>query len=66
MITGFTTAMTGELFSLLQSHSLLAAQLQGAVTADTAFCEGVDDAKQLEPAHRPVQDSQREPVGHAR
>jgi 2-dehydro-3-deoxygalactonokinase len=40
----FTTAMTGELFALLRSHSLLAAQLQGEVRPGTVFAEGVADA----------------------
>ncbi|RYD48442.1 MAG: 2-oxo-3-deoxygalactonate kinase, partial [Sphingomonadales bacterium] len=40
-IAGFTTAMTGELFALLRTHGLLAAQLQGAVRANAAFLEGV-------------------------
>ncbi|HEY0623948.1 2-dehydro-3-deoxygalactonokinase [Sphingomonas sp.] len=44
-IAGFTTAMTGELFALLRAHGLLAAQLQGAVTANAAFREGVEAAK---------------------
>lgn len=44
-IAGFTTAMTGELFALLRTHGLLAAQLQGDVTANTAFREGVEDAR---------------------
>ena len=41
-VTGFTTAMTGELFALLKGHSLLAAQLQQPVTAGAAFLAGVD------------------------
>jgi len=44
-IAGFTTAMTGELFALLRSHGLLAAQLQGEVTTNAAFREGVEEAK---------------------
>lgn len=44
-IAGFTTAMTGELFGLLKTHGLLAAQLGGEVTADRAFLEGVEEAK---------------------
>jgi 2-dehydro-3-deoxygalactonokinase len=44
-IAGFTTAMTGELFALLRSHGLLAAQLQGEVTANPAFLAGVEEAK---------------------
>jgi len=44
-IAGFTTTMTGELFALLRTHGLLAAQLQGDVTASAAFREGVEEAK---------------------
>ena len=44
-IAGFTTAMTGELFALLRTHGLLAAQLQGDVTANAAFREGIEDAR---------------------
>ena len=44
-IAGFTTAMTGELFALLRTHGLLAAQLHGEVTANAAFLEGVADGK---------------------
>ena len=44
-IVGFTTAMTGELFSLLRRHSLLAPQLNAEVTIGSAFLEGVVDGK---------------------
>lgn len=44
-IAGFATAMTGELFALLRSHGLLAAQLQGEVTPNAAFLAGVEEAK---------------------
>lgn len=44
-IAGFTTAMTGELFALLRSHGLLAAQLQGEVVPGAAFSEGVEVGK---------------------
>lgn len=44
-ITGFTTAMTGELFALLGSHGLLAAQLKGEVAVNAAFLSGVEEAK---------------------
>lgn len=44
-ITGFATAMTGELFSLLKSHSLLAPLLQGEVHPGAAFAEGIADAR---------------------
>ena len=40
-ITGFTTAMTGELFALLRAHSLLARQLGGAVADGPPFRAGV-------------------------
>jgi 2-dehydro-3-deoxygalactonokinase len=39
-IGSFQTMMTGELFGLLSRHSILAAQLEGAVTADEWFLEG--------------------------
>lgn len=45
-ITFFSTAMTGELFALLKSHSILAAQLDGAVRDDAAFRSGVARAQQ--------------------
>ena len=44
-ITGFTTAMTGELFALLKSQSVLAMQLQGEVAAGPAFRAGIEEAK---------------------
>ncbi|HEX8485779.1 2-dehydro-3-deoxygalactonokinase [Sphingomonas sp.] len=40
-ITGFTTAMTGELFSLLRAHSLLRHQMDGTAQANDAFLAGV-------------------------
>ena len=40
-ISGFTTAMTGELFALLSSKGLLARQLTGEVTIGAAFLDGV-------------------------
>jgi len=40
-VAGFTTAMTGELFALLRSHGLLAAQLSSEVRLDDAFREGL-------------------------
>jgi len=40
-ITRFTTAMTGELFSLLSNHGLLARQLNCAITPGPAFLSGV-------------------------
>jgi 2-dehydro-3-deoxygalactonokinase len=40
-IAAFRTMMTGELFSLLQHHSILADQLQGEISADDpGFAEG--------------------------
>ncbi|WP_293880976.1 2-dehydro-3-deoxygalactonokinase [Sphingomonas sp.] len=43
-ITHFATAMTGEFFSLLQKHSLLAAQMTGPVEPGADFLRGVRDA----------------------
>lgn len=40
-ITGFVTAMTGELFALLRRESVLAGQLSGDVTLSPAFHDGV-------------------------
>ncbi len=40
-VTGFTTAMTGELFALLKANGVLAPQLAAPVAADDAFREGV-------------------------
>lgn len=40
-IARFTTAMTGELFALIRTHGVLAAQLGGAVTLGDAFRDGV-------------------------
>lgn len=40
-ITGFTTAMTGELFALLRANGVLAPQLAAPVAAGDAFREGV-------------------------
>ena len=41
----FHTAMTGELFALLQQHSILSAQLGGEITAGPAFLDGVRRAQ---------------------
>ncbi len=41
-IQGFQTMMTGELFSLLQHHSILAAQMTGEVSDDESFAAGVE------------------------
>ncbi len=40
-VTGFTTAMTGELFALLRANGVLAPQLAAPVTAGDAFRDGV-------------------------
>lgn len=40
-VAGFTTAMTGELFALLRSHGLLAAQLRSEVELGDSFREGL-------------------------
>lgn len=42
-IASFRTMMTGELFALLQQHSILAPELQGPANGD-AFARGVADA----------------------
>lgn len=42
-ITGFTTAMTGELYDLLRRESVLAAQLSAPVTVGAAFAAGVGE-----------------------
>jgi 2-dehydro-3-deoxygalactonokinase len=44
-IARFVTAMPGELFALLRTHSLLSAQLSGEVSDDAAFREGVTDGR---------------------
>ena len=41
-VTDFRTAMTGELFSLLGEHSILASMLQHPVETDEHFLEGVE------------------------
>jgi len=40
-IAGFRTHMTGELFSVLKSHSILGRMMQDGAFDDTAFAEGV-------------------------
>jgi len=40
-IESFRTVMTGELFSILKAHSILADLLGGEVVPGEAFCEGV-------------------------
>lgn len=44
-IADFTTAMTGELFALLRTHGLLAAQLGGEVVPGDAFRAGVEEGR---------------------
>lgn len=44
-VTGFTTAMTGELFALLRAHGILAAQLGGAVELGAAFEAGLAEGR---------------------
>lgn len=43
-IARFATAMTGEMFALLKAHSLIGAQMDGAVTPGVEFLRGVTDA----------------------
>ena len=43
-LSGFKTLMTGEMFAMLRRHSLLAGPLNGDVTPDNAFQEGVRTA----------------------
>jgi len=51
-IDRFVTAITGELFSLIRTHSLLAPQLHGEIAADASFLEGVADAREDDVAAR--------------
>ncbi len=44
-ITGFVTAMTGELFAMLRSHGLLAPQLGAPVSDGPAFRAGVEEGR---------------------
>jgi len=44
-VTGFVTAMTGELFALLRAHGLLAAQLGGEVKLGDAFRAGLEEGR---------------------
>lgn len=44
-VAGFTTAMTGELFSLLGKHGILAPQLGGKAVLGPAFLAGVEEGK---------------------
>jgi 2-dehydro-3-deoxygalactonokinase len=54
-VAGFTTAMTGELFALLRTHGLLAAQLGGAVRrarhSSTASRKGASGPRRLAVRH---------------
>lgn len=44
-IDSFQTMMTGELFNLLKTDSILADQMKAAVTADSAFQAGLDEIR---------------------
>ncbi len=44
-ITGFTTAMTGEMFGLLRRHALIGSAMTGDVADGPAFRHGVADAQ---------------------
>jgi 2-dehydro-3-deoxygalactonokinase len=48
-IVSFATAMTGELFSLVSAHGILAIQMGAPVTSGTAFGAGVDLAARRRP-----------------
>lgn len=48
-VTGFRTVMTGEMFSLLKSHSILSDLLSDAMAAGDAFRAGVARALEGEP-----------------
>ena len=48
-IADFRTSMTGEIFALIKDHSILAAHLQGGVSANAGFLAGVDTAVSGEP-----------------
>ena len=43
-IARFRTVMTGEIFGLLKTHSILSPQLQQEAAADDAFAQGVSEA----------------------
>lgn len=43
-ISGFTTAMTGEIFALLSTHGLLASLIEGEAKPSAVFYEGVHRA----------------------
>lgn len=44
-LVDFSTAMTGELFSLLKKHALIGAAMAGTVTDGAAFREGVERSR---------------------
>ena len=44
-IQDFSTSMTGELYSLLRRHSLLAQMLEGEAVIGTAFYDGVREGR---------------------
>lgn len=44
-IDSFQTMMTGEIFNLLKSSSILSAQMKSSPTADEAFQAGLDDMR---------------------
>lgn len=48
LITGFSTHMTGEVFSLLRQHSLLGRMMREGPTEESAFREGLSRATQSE------------------
>lgn len=45
-IDHFQTAMTGEIFDLLKTHSILSAQMNGGVADNAAFQDGLKDARE--------------------
>lgn len=47
-ITDFTTAMTGEMFALLQRHALIGQAMLGDVAADDAFRDGVAESGRMD------------------
>lgn len=46
-IIDFTTAMTGEMFALLQRHALIGQAMQGDVAADRAFLDGIAESGRM-------------------
>lgn len=44
-MAGFQTAMTGEIFNLVSKQSILAAQMDGEVTDNISFQDGLKDAR---------------------